>query len=95
MTALLALCAVLALLLVAAKLARRFGLAGAVARPGAAASGRRLQLVESLALDPRRRLLLVRCDGEELLLLTGGPNDLQVSRVTRPPVGGETLPPPA
>lgn len=37
--------------------------------------GRRLQLQESLALDARRRLLLVRCDGRELLLLTGGTED--------------------
>ncbi len=38
------------------------------ARPGR----RRLQLQEVLALDSRRRLLLVRCDGREMLLLTGG-----------------------
>ena len=32
---------------------------------------RRLAVVESLMLDPNRRLLLVRCDGEEHLLLLG------------------------
>ena len=32
---------------------------------------RRLAVVESLMLDPQRRLLLVRCDGEEHLLLLG------------------------
>ncbi len=32
---------------------------------------RRLQLVESLNLDPRRRLVLVRCDEREHLLLLG------------------------
>jgi flagellar protein FliO/FliZ len=32
---------------------------------------RRLKVVESLVLDPHRRLLLIRCDGEEHLLLLG------------------------
>ena len=32
---------------------------------------RRLTLVESLMLDPQRRLVLVRCDGREHLLLLG------------------------
>jgi flagellar protein FliO/FliZ len=41
-----------------------------------APAGRRLQLAESLALDTRRRLLLLRCDGRELLLLTGGGQDI-------------------
>ena len=31
----------------------------------------RLGLVDSLTLDPRRRLLLVQCDGRCVLLLTG------------------------
>jgi flagellar protein FliO/FliZ len=37
--------------------------------------GRRLSVQEVMAVDARRRLLLVRCDGRELLLLTGGPED--------------------
>ena len=32
---------------------------------------RRLALVESLMLDPQRRLVLVRCDGKEHLLILG------------------------
>jgi flagellar protein FliO/FliZ len=32
---------------------------------------RRLAVVESLMLDPQRRLVLVRCDGREHLLLLG------------------------
>ena len=32
---------------------------------------RRLAVVESLVLDPTRRLVLVSCDGEERLLLLG------------------------
>jgi flagellar protein FliO/FliZ len=41
-------------------------------------TGRRLQVVEALALDPRRRLLLVRCDGREALLLVGGAQDVML-----------------
>lgn len=41
-------------------------------------AGRRLAIEEALALDTRRRLLLVRCDGRELLLLTGGSQDAVV-----------------
>ncbi|MFM2151184.1 MAG: hypothetical protein RLZZ187_3490 [Pseudomonadota bacterium] len=39
-------------------------------------AGRRLVVEEALALDGRRRLVLVRCDGRALLLLTGGPQDV-------------------
>jgi flagellar protein FliO/FliZ len=47
---------------------------------GAAGFGRkrRLALVETLALDNRRRLVLVRRDGREHLLLVGGGADLVV-----------------
>ena len=37
--------------------------------------GRRLAVQEVIALDPRRRLVLVRCDGRDMLLLTGGGQD--------------------
>jgi flagellar protein FliO/FliZ len=37
--------------------------------------GRRLTIGEVVALDQRRRVVLVRCDGRELLLLTGGSQD--------------------
>ncbi|MBX6373456.1 MAG: flagellar biosynthetic protein FliO, partial [Acetobacteraceae bacterium] len=56
--------------------ALRGGCGAGAGPPGAGAAGprpgRRLALVEVLALDPRRRLVLVRCDGREALLLTGG-----------------------
>jgi flagellar protein FliO/FliZ len=39
--------------------------------------GRRLQLVEQLYLDPRHRLLLVKRDGREHLMMLG-PQSLQV-----------------
>lgn len=62
------------------------GLAWAVKRvgvlpglPTARAKGeRRLTVVESLSIDTRRRLLLVRRDGAEHLLFLGPENDLVV-----------------
>ena len=35
------------------------------------ASERRMQVIESLILDPQRRLILVRCDQRERLILLG------------------------
>ena len=66
-----ALAAVLVLVLLSGRAARTV----LARRPQA---NRRLALLETLALDPRRRLLLVACDGREALLLTGGPADLVV-----------------
>jgi flagellar protein FliO/FliZ len=45
---------------------------------GVGRSGRRLAVEEALALDGRRRLVLLRCDGRHLLLLTGGGADVVV-----------------
>lgn len=44
-------------------------------------AGRRLAVREAVALDARRRLVLVSCDGRELLLLTGGTQDVVVGWV--------------
>lgn len=66
-----ALVAVLVLILLSGRAARTV----LARRPQAS---RRLALLETLALDPRRRLMLVACDGREALLLTGGPTDLVV-----------------
>jgi flagellar protein FliO/FliZ len=64
-----ALAVVLGLVGLAAYAARRWGPAGLLQiRPSAR---RRLSVVESLNLDPQRRLVLVRCDSEERLLLLG------------------------
>ena len=65
-TAVAALAAVLLLILLIGRLARmtRFG------RPGRSGPSR-LTLQDSLVLDPRRRLVLVQCDGRSVLLLTG------------------------
>ena len=49
---------------------RRFG-PDAIARFSGPRKERRLTVVESLVLDPTRRLVLVSCDGEEKLLLLG------------------------
>jgi len=72
-----ALVLVLGLIGLAALIARRAGLGGAALRGG---KGRRLALVETLALDPKRRLALVRCDEREHLLLLGPNADAVVSR---------------
>ena len=72
-----ALAAVLLLVIVAGRLARltRF------ARPRGDAG--QLRVEEQIALDPRRRLLLVRCDGRRVLLLTG-PQDCVVGWLPEP-----------
>ncbi len=72
-----ALAAVLALVWLAARGARHLGIAPRVG------GARRLALAETLALDARRRVLLVRCDGRELLLLTGGGNDAVIGWLAR------------
>ena len=51
----------------AALAARRFGLSGLI-KPMAT---RRLAIVETLTLGPRQRLLIIRRDGVEHLVLTG------------------------
>jgi flagellar protein FliO/FliZ len=62
--------ALAAILLLLAFGARGLRWGGLASRPG-----RRLAVQEVLALDSRRRLLLLRCDGREVLLLTGGGQD--------------------
>lgn len=80
--AVLALAFVLALIAAAALIARRLGLAGSAPAPGQ----RRLAVIETLALDGRRRLLLVRRDGIEHLLLLGGDGATVVERaIVAPP----------
>jgi flagellar protein FliO/FliZ len=49
---------------------RRFG-PDAIGRMISPRKDRRLAIVESLVLDPARRLVLISCDGEERLLLLG------------------------
>lgn len=70
----LALILVLGLILLLAWALRRFGFGGMV-RHG---SKRRLQVLESLPIDPRHRLVLVRRDDTEHLLFLGPTNDFVV-----------------
>ncbi|WP_242469936.1 flagellar biosynthetic protein FliO [Rhodospirillum rubrum] len=44
-------------------------------------AARRLSVVEATALDPKRRLVLVRRDGVEHLLLVGGATDVVVETI--------------
>jgi len=73
-----ALAAVLGLIWLAARAARFSGLAP---RAGTA---RRLGVVETLVLDPRRRLYLVRCDGREVLLLASNGRDALIGWLNAP-----------
>ncbi|MBB5755068.1 flagellar biosynthetic protein FliO [Prosthecomicrobium pneumaticum] len=77
---------VLVLILIAVWLIRSFS----AGRLGGAGRGRqpRLSVVDALSIDGRRRLVLVRRDQTEHLILIGGPSDLVVEpgihRVPRP-----------
>lgn len=73
--AVVALIATLALIGLAAYAARRFGML----QPGAKGKTRRMSVVESLMLDPRRRLILVKLDGREHLLLLSPAGDVVVT----------------
>ena len=65
-----ALAITLGLVGLAAVALRRFG-PDAIGRLLPTRKERRLAVIESLALDPTRRLVLVNCDGKERLLLLG------------------------
>ena len=76
--AIFALALTLGLIGLAAVALRRYG-PDALSRLGGPKKTRRLVVMESLVLDPARRLVIVACDGEERLLLLGD---------------GQVLPPP-
>ncbi len=82
----LALVFVLALIGVVAALARKagFGFPAKAVRPGGA---RRLSVVEVTALDGRRRLVLVRRDDVEHLLLLGPTSELVIENNIKPAPG--------
>lgn len=77
-----ALVLVLGLMMVVLWLLRRFNIGGMVARPGAR---RRLAVVETMALDARRRLVLLRRDGVEHLVMIGGTQDMVIESGIVPP----------
>lgn len=43
----------------------------------------RLRVVQAIAVDARRRVLLLACDDREVWVLTGGPNDVLLGALTR------------
>ena len=86
----LALLVVLALITGVAWMARRFGLGGAAV---GLRRRRRLSVVEMLPLDNRRRLVLVRRDRVEHLLLIGGGSDIIVERGTQVSAAIDSPPP--
>ncbi len=65
-----ALALTLGLIGLAAVALRRYG-PGALGRFGGPKADRRLTLVETLVLDPARRVVIVACDGKERLILLG------------------------
>ena len=74
-TALFALGAVIVLIVLAVWLLKVvFNASGNIAR----GRNRRLSVVDSLALDPKRQLLIIRRDNVEHLILTGGPQDVVI-----------------
>lgn len=73
---LVALIFVLALIGLIAWIARRFGFGHVTVRPRGGA--RRLEIIETTAIDPKRRLVLLRRDGTEHLVLLGANTELLV-----------------
>lgn len=65
----------LGLIGIAAVLLRRYG-PGGVFRLPTGNRERRMKVVETLILDPARRLVLVECDGESRLLMLGDGREL-------------------
>jgi hypothetical protein len=95
LTFLFAFIAVLALIGVAAWLVRRFASNRLGANPN---RGRmpRLAVIDAAAVDGRRRLVLVRRDNVEHLLMIGGPSDIVVEpNIVRATPGRDQMPRPA
>lgn len=86
--ALLALAVTVALIVALAAGARRFNL---LKLGPEAAAGRRLQIVESLAIDPRRRLIVVRLDSSDHLILLSPTGDAAIA-TTSAPAAAEAAP---
>jgi len=69
--------AVIGLIGLAALGAQKLGLASA---SGGFVRKRRLALVESLALDARRRVAIIKCDGVEHLIILGATSETVIER---------------
>ncbi len=74
----LALGLVLALIMITVWLMRRFGSGGLSTGAGGRNRQQRLSVLDSAPVDARRRLVLIRRDNLEHLLLIGGPTDVVV-----------------
>ncbi len=72
-----ALALVLALVWLAGHAARR----GWLRFPRSSPQATRMGVVETIAIDTRRRLHLIRCDDRQVVLLTGGTQDMIVLRL--------------
>jgi flagellar protein FliO/FliZ len=68
---------VLALIAVTAWVVRRFG-SGALASVGGRGRQPRLAVIDAASVDARRKLILVRRDNVEHLLMIGGPSDVVI-----------------
>jgi flagellar protein FliO/FliZ len=82
--AVLALAVTLGLIGLAAFAARRYA-PGLLAKLQSKTGERRLAVVETLVLDPTRRLVLVRVDDEERMLLLGEGRELDAPLPARKP----------
>lgn len=87
-----ALAVTIGLVLLAAAALRRFGPEG-LARFQRLKAERRLVLVETLVLDPARRLVLIRLDDEERLILLGEGRTLETLKKTPAPSRRKTAAP--
>lgn len=76
----LALLFVLGLILLLAYLAKRFGLMARVTVNSRETKDKRLNIVEILPIDAKRRLLLIRRDEVEHLVMTGAESDLVIEQ---------------
>jgi flagellar protein FliO/FliZ len=72
---------VLALIVLLAWIAKRLGVSGNVASGG---RNKRVSIVESVPVDAKRRLILVRRDGVEHLVLLGSDGDTVIEAGIRP-----------
>ena len=64
---------------------RRYG-PDAMARFVIQRKDRRLKLVETLILDPARRVVIVSCDGREQLILLGEGRQISAAPIVDPPL---------
>lgn len=84
---------VLGLIGVLTVVAKRAGLSPRATRP-TPGSKKRLSIVEVMAVDAKRRLVLIRRDDREHLVLLGVDRDLVVESNVAPPAEPQSEPPP-